>query len=411
MMMVDEALQTDAEDDLPAVLLDKISFGFSAAVGGIPEGAEERVAAALREGGLLRRASAPVSGHVTWEVRVPAEDTGGTPLDAVIACVIAPPVLRITSGSRFALPTLRLLRAHLLDEGEEVGDVALDGADNLVGPTADSAADLLRVQLELVRSAVDAFVEVLATAIINPALDHPPHADLAEHVLEERLWVRSLEVNRDHPVADAVVAVRALDRLPPPDARRISRDVYDNGGIAVRWKRTKKDEVKVYAKRPDLLRLEAVRRTRRDVAALTGHTSQEIGGEEAVNLLLHAARMAEGDLAWAEPHVWEALEAPFDPGELVARLLPIVRLAAGEKATPGTRGPRPRPDTVAGAQRALSDLLTTGRYWVPPKLATTALRDVLRQLSAGPNAPLAEQLTLYTVAPRSLTDKPEGAAP
>jgi hypothetical protein len=361
--MADDVGQADAREaagevsDLPDLLLDKVTFGFGVVVSGVPEGADRRVEVALREADLLRRSSGRGSA-VTWEVRVPVGH--GLALDASVACAVDPPILRVTAGSRLDLPALRLLRAHLVDEGEDVGGLAMDGAGNVIGPTADRAADLLRVQLGLVRGAVDAFTAVLAVAILYPALGHQADDALSRHVREERLWVRTLEVNRDYAVADAVAAVRALDKAPPPDVRRASRDVYDNGGVAVRWKRTGTDEVKAYAKRPDLLRLEAARRTRRDVAALTGAASEEIGGDEAVALLLNAAQLAEADLDWAEAHALQALVAPSDPGRLVVRLLPLVRLAAGEKPNPGARGPGPGQSTVAGAKRALSDLLTTG---------------------------------------------------
>lgn len=374
---------------LPAVLLDKVVFGVSFRVSNAGDDAVARMRHALRRAGFRIGRGGP--GRMSLDIK----STSGDGVDSYVELGLASSwedELSANEGSFIQLNGMRLLRASLT---RDVGTRAFDGNDNLVGPTAHIAAQLLSQQLDLIEERVEHVAAVLQAAL----------PELME-VAEQRLWLKSVEACVDHASTDAIAAVRSLDRYPLGGTIDVRRDLYqarieDERGVpTVTYRRTKQGPaLKVYAKRTDLVRTEVACRDRDQVAQLAGYDGCEFDGRQAAELLIRFARCAEPHVAELSNHLASANRSPLSVVDAFGLLRSLYDLATGvERSGPG----RPvGPKVSAAAKRALEDLLQSGRCDVRGCVANNALGKALDGL-AEPGGPLTRRgrARIYVMEPK-----------
>ena len=137
--------------------------------------------------------------------------------------------------------------------------------------------------------------------------------------------------------------------------------------------------MKVYAKADGLLRVEVVLADRPALQALDSGV-REVGGPEAIELLVELSSLAEEKLGRALDHV-AAARGGVRPLVLLAselRSLEELALGVGEGA-----GRKPGREAREGASLAFSALATTGHFCGRNLRKRTALRTVLDDLSEG----------------------------
>ena len=261
--------------------------------------------------------------------------------------------LAINRSSRLILNPLRDLRTQLVDPGQ----VASYGNDNVVWEFGAEWRHLLGWQVANVDRVVGSFLASVAAA-----------ADVDPSLLRGCVRVQSCEVLRDHAVPDASAMVRELRDHPIPGVVQEVRTVasrYRNLDC-VAWKGTARTapQMKVYAKRRDLLRHEVTLQHRSAVRALlAGHgdaaTRADLGGQITVGRLLEdVARACAPLVAEVEHFVSSLASLPARSGlDLLLGFAPLVRLAAPLPRPTGAGGRPPGAGVAVQATHALEALL------------------------------------------------------
>lgn len=372
-----------------AVLFDKVVFGLSAVFEGVPNGALDEVGHNLHRLGLVRERSMSNGGTRTWKLRVPVPKAPGATADVTLVVHLAGGIARLLPRSEIVLNGMRLLRHALPDARTEAK--ALNGADNVIGPTEDRAEALYPVQTALIAGVVDNVATIIAGAF--------PEGWACR---EERLSFRSFETCLDLPHDRPRVALATLAATPHPDAARWSIHHYPRtrgAGISYAETLGQAPEVKVYVKRDDLVRVEVAARNRETVRELGVGAVVGIGGEEASELLVSAAGHTAPIVERACRHFREASASSFDVGALAVSLLPLTALVVGDGVARG----RPVSDaTLKAAQDALGALLKAGVYRAVTLGKDNPVRRVLDTLVAAGVLRVGERkATTYAVCPIS----------
>ena len=285
--------------------------------------------------------------------------------------------LRLTSRSDVAFNLMRPLRAVV----PRPGPAGLDGHDNVLGPSGPEWPALLGLQLDHTARIIDSVLSVLSEAA------GCPRSRMAGHLL-----VRWVEVLRDLHQPDAEAAVRGLRRMGNPAAAWTGERTFaDRAGgrvsVAFRERAAHAPEVKCYAKRRDLLRLEVAARQRRSVRALlarrlASQMRSGLDGADASRMLADCARAAAPMLDRMEAALSRAeAAAPASAAGLVLGFAPLVRLAAPERRAAGAGG-RPAGDDLRDrARRAIDDLVEFGSFDAAGLGTRDALLLALREMA------------------------------
>ena len=382
--------------ELPDVLIDKVRFGVSFDVDTYSADPLGELRQHMeRRGMLLRNGEA----HLV-KLLVPGASSA-SPILADLRFVRRDKHhLTATRGSSITLNGMRVLRADL--PAPAVGDLGLNGNDNVVGVTAGRARELLARQLPLIRAQVEAVRAAIITGLPSAILP-----------LEQRFWLKEAEVCVDHASADPHQAVRNLQRFALRGSSEVVSDLFQarsSGGDrvpAVTYRDLKAGPaLKIYAKREDLVRVEVACRSRDEVNHVLGRSDlEDLGpprldftGDNGVQLLLDLARAVEERVRRLEEHLGEAGEGGRGLVETIAVLEPLYVLAKGER----DRGGRPpEPGTVAAAKRALERLLQEGACNVAGASQRGALRRTLDALASA-EGPLVKDRdrARYTLKPK-----------
>ncbi len=391
------------------VLLDRVQLGLDVALHtkATPAAAAKFCKALVRAGFLARGPQAGAALDERLQVgpaRVRLPGGASVSLAGQLALVSdRAGQLRVRRSSHLLPDPMRALRSMLsnpLPRGP-------GGADNLAAAYEPGAyRELLPLQLGAVAEAVDAFVAALAKA-----------AGVSPRLLRGRVWVQQAEFCRDYPYPSeegeegaAEAYVRRLRDRPIRDGRhergRYFAEQLSNE-LSVSWHEGTKTapERKVYAKRPDLVRVEVSLRSRGAVTALQkrlgapGSGSSLLGAAAADELAL-LARGAEALLEEAVGVLDEGLEAvPRAGAEFLLAFAPLLRLVSPPPRAPGAAGRPQRADVEPLARRALERLLAEGKFdmrGVPPSHKVLL---ALREMQAAGALAVAEGMPrLFTVA-------------
>ena len=286
--------------------------------------------------------------------------------------------LAIKRSSRLILNPLRDLRTQL----EDPGPLATGGNDNLVWEFGPEWRHLLGWQVANVDAVIKSFLASVADAAgVDPSL------------LRGGIWVQSCEVLRDHAVRDASALVRELRDHPIPgiaqEVRTVARRRTNLDCVA--WKGGTKNSpgMKVYAKRPDLLRHEVTLPHRPAVKALLAGwrdaAQRSDLGEEAYvgRLLADVARACAPLVAEIETFVRPHATLPERSGlDLLLGLAPLISVAA-PAARPAHEGGRPTSRSVGElARQALEALLHYGSFDARGLGASNKVLLALRKMAA-----------------------------
>ena len=381
---------------LQTALFDKVTFSLRAELKGMPPGGLEHMLGRFRQRGW-RPARDGRRVELTVSLLGGACEMGASLLLTERREEDGTATVFITSGSVATLNGMRLLRADL--GGAAAAWEGLDDEGNLIGPFDAEAASLLPRQLGLISAALEALREGIDDGLVGEA----------GAVLQElRLSEAELVVDSAHPGARAFVF--DLGRCAMPGSWRVVNDNYRTsleGGSAacVRWFDGRANAfAKVYAKADGLLRVEVVLADRPALQAL-GSGVREVGGPEAVELLVQLSELAEVRLARALAHVAAAKRGTRPLALLVSELRELWELALGVR---GGAGRNPELEAEAGANLALSALLTTGHFCGRNLRKGMALRTVLDKLARGDGPLQCARGCLYTVRPLAASNDAGG---
>jgi hypothetical protein len=276
-----------------------------------------------------------------------------------------------------------------------------NGQDNLAAPYSPGAyVALLPLQLQAVAAAVDAFVAALAHA-----------ARVDADLLGGKVWVQHAEFCLDYQREAAEDFVRSLRDRPIRGAlserERYFSDQHGNG-LCVSWRDGGKSspETKVYAKRPDLVRVEISLRERKAVMSLlkrlsVSDTVPSLRGAHVAAELASLARGAHELLDDAVGAINEGLEAvPRTGADFVLAFTPLLRLISPPPRAAGAAG-RPRGVGVElQARLALERLLAEGKFDMKGEPTSSPVLVALKEMQeAGTLAVAPRQPRLFTVAP------------
>jgi len=268
----------------------------------------------------------------------------------------------IAANSRLTLNGMDFLRSRLPDAGA-LG-LALDGGTNWVGPADATWDELQRTQVDGLAFALDAWWSDFRARL-------PGGAQLADPLLA----LRDVELCRDVARRDAIATALALHGTWPDGMRHLVTTFYaaDQGnvlasdGAGVRWSSRPQEPplaLKAYAKRVDLLRLEAVASKGVGVKRLLGLAPKErvhpvaLAHSALGGLLTRVARGGSVHLDTLSQHVVAMDDPPAAGEELLFALGPLLAVASD--------GAAPRPGApISGATRLLAratvrDLLRLG---------------------------------------------------
>jgi hypothetical protein len=293
------------------------------------------------------------------------------------------------------------LRSQLLDPGE----VATDGADNLVWPWGPEWQHLLGLQLENVAEGLDVFLDVVAAA-----------ARTERELLRGSFWVQQCEVCRDFLVPGAEELVHDLSQrgLPGAGSQQIRPAPQQAGnGICVAWHEGHASSPvrKVYPKRRDLLRTEIVLRSRVAVLALlrqqgrAGDRQSALSGWATANLLNDVAMVAAPLLDEVQELAHETAQAtPRNGFDLMVGLAPLLYLTKQAPRPVGAVGRPPSGKVIVHALEALRHLILHGRYRAktgPGMSSSSPVVVTLKEMAAG------GILTAAPTHPRLFVMRPE----
>ncbi len=275
------------------------------------------------------------------------------------------------------------------------------GQDNIAAFHDDGEYEaLLAWQLRAVAGAVDAFVAALAMA-----------AGVGPELLGGRVWVQQAEFCRDYRYEEAEAFVRRLRDRPIRGGRhervRSFSDQLGNG-LSVSWDEgaKKSPERKVYAKTPELVRVELSLRNRSAVTAMLGRVGAPRGGSSLLGAGVagELALLARG----AAPLLDDALLAlnegltavPRTGADFVLAFAPLVRLACPPRRKAGAAG-RPRGAGVEPRARlVLERLLAEGKFDMRGCRPSDAVLLALKEMeAAGALMTTKQRPRLFTTAP------------
>jgi hypothetical protein len=251
-----------------------------------------------------------------------------------------------------------------------------------------------------VAGTVDAFVAALAEA-----------AAIGPNLLRGKVWVQQVEFCLDYGYDEAEDFVRRLRDRPIRGARheraRYFVDQLGNG-LTVSWHEGGRNspERKVYAKRPDLVRVEVALRNRRAVTAMLDRPGAPRGGPSLLGSrvageLACLARGAQVLLDEAVAALNEGLEAvPRTGADFVLAFAPLLRLISPPPRVAGAAG-RPRDTEVEPLARlALERLLAEGKFDMRGRSASGPVLVAMKQMQAdGTLSAAPRQPRLFTVSP------------
>ncbi len=392
------------------VLLDRVQLGLDVALHtkATPAAAAKFCKALVRAGLLARE---PQTGAALDEklqvgpARVRLPDGASVSLAGQLALVSdRAGQLRVSRSSHLLPDPMRALRS-LLPSPLAVG---AGGEDNLAAAyEPDAYRELLPLQLRAVAEAVDAFVAALAKA-----------ASVSPRLLHGRVWVQQAEFCRDYPYPSeegeegaAEAYVRRLRDRPIRGGRhergRYFAEQQDNK-LTVSWHEGTKTapERKVYAKLPDLVRVEVSLRRRGAVAALqkrlgAPRSGSSLSGSAAAAELALLAHGAETLLEEAVAALDEGLVAvPRAGADFLLAFVPLLRLAAPEPREAGAAGRPHRADVQPLARQALERLLAEGKFDMRRVSPSHKVLLALREMQAAGALAVEPRLPrLFAVAP------------
>ena len=374
---------------LPEVLLDAVAFGLRFDISPFSQSTMEEIRIRLAAKGLLT--SGTDAHRLTLEVPLGSNSEFG------VASVELVPANgrsgRFGSMSNIQINGMRLLRKA--GYGDMALGLGLDGSDNFIGATASATADLLPIQLDLMAGAVNAVVQALEEAIPETC-----------EVKEIHLWLKSAEACLDLEVSDAPAVPRWLQRSGFPGAARICTDFYRASAseegelVAIRyWRQATGPCAKIYAKGPDLLRVEVACVCRKALRVLGCKADGQSMGEEAVKMLLmEFAELSAALLQDVHAHALEAVESTTSVDDLFVALWPLLELRMGFGASVGRPPEAPARD-MAG--QAIEAFFSSGRFLAKDCRPGYALRRVLDELSTltGPLIRSGRR-AIYCLSPR-----------
>jgi hypothetical protein len=397
-------LASSAAGQAADVLLDRVqlSLDILLPVKATPREAAKFCGALARAGFLLR---APEPGAVLKRPLkvgpVPVRLPGGASVSLAGQLALVPSGagrLQIRRGSTLLPDPMRALRS-LLPSPLAVGP---RGEDNLSAPYSPGAyVDLLPLQLRAVAEAVDTFVAALAVA-----------SRAASDQLLGAVRVQQAEFCRDYLYEDgAEHFVRRLRDRPILGSRQESGRFFAKqrgNALTASWHEGSKNapERKVYAKRPDLVRVEVSLRSPTMVSALRKRlrvptAAPSLLGAGVADELAHLAHGAEALLDEAVDVLNEALVAvPRTGADFLLAFAPLLRLAAPAPKKAGAAG-RPRGAEVEPlANLALERLLAEGKFDMRGQAASNPVLLALKEMQAAGALAVAEGMPrLFTVAP------------
>ncbi|MFP5514647.1 MAG: hypothetical protein ACLGJC_16390 [Alphaproteobacteria bacterium] len=405
-MVDDEGRGGDQEDSELDALLDLLTLGIEAVVPAHEDGLGGFIHR-LSSVGILKGApphSLAERSSVNVDVLFRRDEPGHTgymSLEGRLSLSIDKQSIVVRPASEVRGNALRALRSQL---GEAAGPFGLDGNDNVIGAREGERAELLRRQLQIIERSVDGFVGALREAV---AVEGAP--------LTVTLRLRGCEVCRDVAKENASAFVAALSHSSPADADAqrnrfyLSRPHADVLGhhVTLSWddgRHAGRVVSKLYAKRPDLVRMEVKALDRGAIAHLLGlervasNVPRSKSGKDVSDLLKRVVGGAEVELHKIQSF-YQAGKAPqYAPLEFLGALAPLLRVL-----NPPTRERGGRPtssETSETAYEALRALLQTGRYSAKGIRANHLVRIALDEMVGDPNGAVergGSRGTLYTV--------------
>lgn len=377
-----------AQSELPNIMLDSIRLGMSGAImASSPVTVADLRLTAERKGLDVSTFGNPNR----LQISIPIDEEDGARLgEAVLDLRFQPgsSPLRLSEQTTLTTNPQKWLRERL-GGGEVCGPIGLDGNSNVLGLGQDIPA--------LLDQAMDLMDEVLELVLYGLDLILPD----AVKWRWDGFWIKSAEACRDIESEDAVQAVRRAQHAAMSGAVQAVRRRYapvsedGNGLITLRWVLGKtKPELKVYAKRPDLLRVELVCRHRAAVCSLGGGRLRVEEASEVRTLLRQFAIDAVEDVDRLTAHVQKSVASTPDTVGLLTALLPLTNLAAGNRRG---RGPAPHAISIEGAKDALGGLLQAGLFDARHIRRGQAVRRVLEELTmeGGPLVRLKGRMVYY----------------
>ncbi|WP_172704940.1 hypothetical protein [Sphingomonas sp. LH128] len=328
------------------------------------------------------------------QVSIPIEEEDGPRLgEAVFDLHFLPGAspLRLSARTALTINPQKWLRERLGGE-DGCGPVGLDGNSNVLGARDDIP--------ELLDQALDLVDEVLALSLYQLDQALPEGAEWRW----DSFLIKAAEVCRDIKTDDAEGVVRRVQHAAMTGAVQAVRKMYSpvcedgNGPITLRWVQGKsKHELKVYAKRSDLVRIELASRHRTAVCNLGRDRARAEQPSGVRALLKQFAIDAVGEVERLDEHVRQSVTSTPDTVGLLTALLPLLNLAAGNRRG---RGPAPDLPSIEGARHAVTSLLQAGMFDARPIGRGCAARRVLEELAVG-DGPLLRQkgLMVYYLNP------------
>lgn len=281
----------------------------------------------------------------------------------------------------FRLSERSVLRLNPLKYLREAGQASLwpeayDGSLNYIGPFPRDCSSLLEMQLSFIADMTEELRVQLGGSLSSDVQSR-----------NETIRIRAVELARDRESNDAIGQAQLLAHSMLHDACLARRDVYrassDTGAgtTVARWWLTKGGPaLKVYAKAPQLLRLEVACDDRPAVNSTAGGEAlrAEFTGQGTRELLEKLLPELLTLLDKLTRHADQVIEGRATPSTLALALSPMLEAMAG-----ASTGGRPTASkTVAEVIHAYDSIVMTGQYRAKALRSDAVLGKLLRQLSS-----------------------------